>query len=126
MLESEKLTAFCATTDAARAKAFYGEMLGLTLRSEDDFALSFDANGTELRVQKVADFTPQGFTVLGWQVSDVYAMVDMLEARGVALERFEGLAQDEHGVWQAPGGARIAWIRDPDGNLISVAEYPSG
>lgn len=126
MLESSKLTAFCATTDATRAKAFYGDALGLELRYEDDFALSFDANGTELRVQKVPDFTPQGFTVLGWQVSDVDAVVDMLATRGVTPENFEGLAQDERGVWDAPGGARIAWFRDPDGNLLSVAEYRGG
>jgi len=124
MLESAKLTAFCATTDAARAKAFYGDTLGLELRYEDDFALSFDANGVELRLQKVPDFTPQGFTVLGWQVSDVEATVEALTQRRVTVEHFDGLSQDDRGIWEAPGGARIAWLRDPDGNLLSVAEYP--
>jgi hypothetical protein len=69
LLADAKLVAFAATTNATRARDFYRDGLGLTLRSEDDFALSFDANRTELRLQKVERFTPQPFATLGWQVS---------------------------------------------------------
>ena len=124
ILARAKLVAFAATTNSARARDFYRGVLGLTLRSEDDFALSFDANGTELRLQKVERFTPQPFTTLGWQVSDVAAVVQGLVAHGVSMERYSWLEQDAQGVWSAPSGARVAWFKDPDGNLLSVAEYP--
>ena len=126
MLTNAKLTAFAATTDAARARTFYGDVLGLALRSEDDFALSFDSGGVELRVQKVERFTPQPFTVLGWQVTDVADLARRLAAHGVSMERYPWLEQDAQGIWSAPSGARIAWFKDPEGNLLSVAEYPTG
>ena len=124
MLEAAKLVAFGATVDAARAARFYGETLGLTIRSEDDFALVLDANGVELRLQKVGTLAPAGFTTLGWQVRDVVAVVTALEAAGIPVERYPWFEQDARGVWQAPSGARIAWFKDPDGNLLSVAQYP--
>jgi len=125
-LRDATLVAFGAITDSARAAKFYVGTLGLTIRYEDDFALVLDANGTELRLQKLGALTPAGFTTLGWRVADVNAVLIALEAQGVSLERYPWLEQDDHGVWQAPSGARVAWFKDPDGNLLSVAQYPSG
>ena len=125
MLANEKLVAFGATTNAKRAAQFYGEVLGLSRRSEDAFALVFEANGVELRLQKLEALEPRGFTVLGWQVRDVNAVLDALTQRGVSAERYSGLQQDARGIWSAPSGARVAWFKDPDGNLLSVAEYPA-
>jgi catechol 2,3-dioxygenase-like lactoylglutathione lyase family enzyme len=125
MLANEKLVAFGATTNAERAARFYGDVLGLSRRSEDAFALVFEANGVELRLQKVAALAPQGFTVLGWQVRDVDAVLDALTRRGIRAERYPALVQDDRGIWSAPSGARVAWFKDPDGNLLSVAEYPA-
>jgi catechol 2,3-dioxygenase-like lactoylglutathione lyase family enzyme len=126
MLGHSKLVAFGATTDAARAARFYAGTLGLALRAEDDFALVLDANGVELRLQKVATSTPPAFTTLGWEVGDVQAVVEALAALGVSTERYPWLTQDAAGVWQAPSGARVAWFKDPDGNLLSVAQYHAG
>lgn len=124
MLGHAQVTAFLATTQAPRAAAFYGETLGLPQLSEDAFALVFALHGVELRVQKVERFTPQPFTVLGWQVRDLPAVTAALRARGVVFERFPGLAQSAEGIWRAPSGAQVAWFRDPDGNMLSLAEYP--
>jgi catechol 2,3-dioxygenase-like lactoylglutathione lyase family enzyme len=124
MLERAQLTAFLATTQAPRAAQFYGETLGLRRVSEDGFALVYDANGVELRLQKVEHFTPQRFTALGWQVSGIDALVAALSARGVRFQRYPGMEQDAQGIWRAPSGARVAWFKDPDGNLLAVAEYP--
>jgi catechol 2,3-dioxygenase-like lactoylglutathione lyase family enzyme len=124
MLTTAELVAFGATTDAARAARFYGRTLGLTIVSEDDFALVLDANGVELRLQKVTSLTPPGFTTLGWQVADVESVVAALAEQSVPTERYPWLVQDDSGVWHAPSGARVAWFRDPDGNLLSVAQYP--
>ncbi len=126
MLSDAKLVAFAATTDGARAAEFYRGVLGLIVRSEDDFAIAFDAAGVEIRLQKLERFTPQPFTALGWQVSDIASVVQRLTKHDVVPERYPWLEQDTLGVWDAPSGARVAWFKDPDGNLLSVAQYPAG
>jgi|SRR6185437_387914 len=124
MLGDKKLVAFIAARDAARAKAFYGGTLGLRLLSEDAFALVFDANGTMLRVQIVPDAGTANYTRLGWEVADINSIASALEAAGCSLQRFPGMNQDEHGIWISPVGARVAWIRDPDDNLLSITQFP--
>jgi len=122
MLGKTRLVAFVATTDGARARQFYGERLGLKIVSDDAFALVCEANGGPLRIQKVGSLLPQGFTVLGWEVLNIEATVDGLVARGVQFDRFEGMDQDERAIWRAPSGARVAWFKDPDGNMLSVTQ----
>jgi catechol 2,3-dioxygenase-like lactoylglutathione lyase family enzyme len=114
--------AFLATTDAERARLFYAGVLGVRLVSDDQFALAFDLAGTMLRLVRVESFTPQPFTVLGWQVPDRDAAIRQLTRGGVHFERFEGLELDEAGAWEAPGGTRIAWFKDPDGNTLSLTQ----
>jgi catechol 2,3-dioxygenase-like lactoylglutathione lyase family enzyme len=121
-LASRKLVAFVATRDAARAKEFYGRVLGLRLTGEDGFALVFDANGTTLRVSVVRELSPAPYTVLGWLVPDVEQSVRELMARSVVFARFDGLEQDDLCIWTAPGGAKVAWFRDPDGNTLSITQ----
>ena len=123
MLVGAKLVAFGATTDGARAAAFYTTVLGLAVRYEDEFAVSLDSEGVELRLQKVEQFTPQPFTTLGWQVPRIADVVERLVQHGVTLERYPWLDQDATGVWRAPSGARVAWFKDPDGNTLSISEY---
>jgi catechol 2,3-dioxygenase-like lactoylglutathione lyase family enzyme len=125
MLANEKLVAFGATTNGARAAAFYGGVLGLPIQSDDAFAIAFDAHGVELRIQKVERLDPKPFTALGWQVADIGRIVDRLAASHISMERYAWLDQDSAGVWTAPSGARVAWFKDPDGNLLSVAQYPT-
>jgi catechol 2,3-dioxygenase-like lactoylglutathione lyase family enzyme len=122
MLEKHKIVAFVSITDAARARAFYSGTLGLSVVHEDDFAIVLDANGTTVRVSKVKELAPQPFTVLGWSVPDVAAMAKALGAKGVTFERYSFLEQDDLGVWTAPGGAKIAWFKDPDGNVLSLSQ----
>ena len=124
MLENQKLVAFVAVTNADRARAFYRDMLRLRLVHEDGFALVFDVQGIMLRATLLPDFKPQPFTVLGWQVDDAVATAQQLAAGGVTLERYPGLEQDEHALWHAPGGAKIAWFKDPDGNILSISQHP--
>lgn len=123
MLGSKKLIAFVGTTDPARAKAFYGSTLGLRLLNEDRFALVFDANGTKLRVATVPAMAEAKYTVLGWEVADIVATAKSLGKAGVKLEIFGGFPQDELGIWTAPSGAKVAWFKDPDGNILSITQY---
>jgi len=120
MLADKKLKAFAATTNPGQAKTFYQDVLGLELASEDSFALQFNCNGGYLRVTTVQQFTPQTFTVLGWSVPDIYETIQQLTAKGVVFERYSFFNQDEAGVWTAPGGTKIAWFKDPDGNVLSL------
>ncbi len=123
MLATGKLIAFVATTDPARAKKFYRGTLRLRLVSEDPFALVFDVNGTMLRVATVQQLSPAQYTVLGWQVPDIVAAVKSVEAAGIKLQRYPGMNQDELGIWTSPGGGRIAWFKDPDGNTLSLTQF---
>jgi catechol 2,3-dioxygenase-like lactoylglutathione lyase family enzyme len=122
MDSSSKLMAFVGTRNAERAKEFYRDKLGLNLVHDDGFALQFDANGTTLRVSRVPELNPAKFTVLGWEVPDIVAAVKQLHDSGITFERYE-FAQDELGIWTAPSGARVAWFKDPDGNILSVSQH---
>jgi catechol 2,3-dioxygenase-like lactoylglutathione lyase family enzyme len=123
VLRQAKLVAFTAVSDAARARAFYRDVLGLKLISEDGFAIVFDAHGTTLRVSLVKEVVAAPYTVLGWGVADIAAAVKGLSAAGVQFERYPWMEQDDLGIWSAPGGARVAWFKDPDGNLLSVSQH---
>ena len=118
-----RMVGFVTTTAPERAKAFYRDTLGFRLVEDDGFALSFDANGTLLRVAKAQSFTPSQATVLGWEVPDLAAAVRELAGRGVRFEQFDlpFLAQDALGIWTAPNGDKVAWFKDPDGNTLSIS-----
>jgi catechol 2,3-dioxygenase-like lactoylglutathione lyase family enzyme len=120
-----KLVAFVATTDFAKARAFYEGVLGLKLvQDQRPFALVFDANGTMLRVTAVHEHNPAQFTVLGWDVDSIEATVDQLTTARIEFQRYPGMNNvDAKGIWTAPSGARIAWFKDPDGNVLSVTQF---
>jgi catechol 2,3-dioxygenase-like lactoylglutathione lyase family enzyme len=125
MLSDGKIVAFVATMDSVRAKRFYEAVLGLRVVHEDDFALVVDANGTRVRIAKVRDTVVAPYTVLGWEVPDIASEVKGLKERGVSFERYDFLEQDPLGVWTAPGGAQVAWFKDPDGNVLSLSQHPA-
>jgi catechol 2,3-dioxygenase-like lactoylglutathione lyase family enzyme len=124
VLTAAGLVAFTATTDLARSHAFYGDVLGLRHVESTPFANVYDAEGTSLRVTLVDRLAPAPYTVLGWLVPDIAAAMADLARRGVTFERYAGIHQDAAGAWTAPGGARIAWFRDPDGNVLSLTQRP--
>src|SRR2546423_13170817 len=123
MFSNAKIVTFVATSKPERAQDFYAQTLGLRLIADDAFALVFDVNGVMLRVQKVEAHTPANHTVLGWDVSDIQATVKELMTRGVRCERYAWLEQDELGIWTAPSAAKIAWFKDPDGNVLSLTQF---
>jgi catechol 2,3-dioxygenase-like lactoylglutathione lyase family enzyme len=118
------LIAFAAIVDVEAAKHFYRDVLGLTLVSEEPpFALVFDANGTMVRLAVAKKLPEAHGTVLGWKVPDIQVAVDELLKREVKFERYEGLQQDEKAIWTSPSGAKVAWFRDPDGNILSLSQH---
>jgi catechol 2,3-dioxygenase-like lactoylglutathione lyase family enzyme len=123
MLSSEKLVAFVSTTNADRARAFYRDTLGLRLASEDGFALVFDSGGAPLRVALAKEVKPAPYTVLAWDVKDIRATVLELKKAGVTFEIFGFFKQDDLGIWTAPDGSQVAWFKDPEGNILGVAQH---
>ncbi len=122
MLESSDLVAFVAAADLPRARAFYEQTLGLPVLEHNDFACVLDANGTMLRVTAVGEVARAGYTVLGWRVTDIAASVRDLAARGVTFLRYEGMSQDDDGIWTTPSGEKVAWFNDADGNTLSLTQ----
>jgi catechol 2,3-dioxygenase-like lactoylglutathione lyase family enzyme len=122
MLGSMNIVAFVPTLDFDKARAFYEGVLGLRFIKDDGFALVLNANGIMVRVVKLQQFTPAQFTILGWNVSTIEKVVRELQQKGVHFERF-GFKQDELGIWTAPTGDKVAWFKDPDGNVLSVSEH---
>jgi catechol 2,3-dioxygenase-like lactoylglutathione lyase family enzyme len=123
MLESAALVGFIGVSDLDRARHFYGDQLGLQLTDERPFALVAEFAGARLRITVVDDVAPVSYTVLGWSVSDLDGSIDRLVARGVIFTQYQGMDQDQRGAWTAPGGSRIAWFLDPDGNNLSLTEF---
>jgi Zn-finger nucleic acid-binding protein len=124
MLSAAKVVPFLATTDGAKARAFYEGVLGLRVVSDDDFAIVVVSGSASIRIAKVKEKVTAPYTVMGWEVADVRAAVGELAKRGVTFARYEYMEQDDAGIWTAPGGAKVAWFEDPDGNVLSVAERP--
>lgn len=123
MLESSTVVAFVAATDLDRARLFYQRKLGFTVTEQTGFACVFDANGTMLRVTVVPDVARAAYTVLGWRVADIAATIQELTSQGVVFIRYDGMEQDESGVWTTPGGDKVAWFSDPDGNVLSLTQF---
>jgi catechol 2,3-dioxygenase-like lactoylglutathione lyase family enzyme len=121
MLATEKMVAFLATTQPDACRQFYEGALGLRFLAEEPDALVFESGGNMLRIGKIKEFEPLPFTVLGWQVADLAATLDEIAGRGVGSQRFDGIEQDDRRV-ASFGQTRVAWLKDPDGNILSLAE----
>ena len=115
--------AFIPVSDLASARSFYGELLGLHVTDENPFAVILDSGGTRLRLTKVDNHQAPPFTIAGWEVSDIAAAVDALVDRGIIFTRYNGMEQDERGIWTAPGGDRVAWFKDLDDNTLSLTSF---
>ena len=122
MLGSTSAVAFVPSADLDRSRLFFTDSLGLTVEGVTEFACVLRSGETLLRVTKVDDFRPQPFTVLGWQVRDIHAVMAGLAAKGVSFTRYDGMNQDADGVWTTPGGDLVAWFADPDGNTLSLTQ----
>jgi catechol 2,3-dioxygenase-like lactoylglutathione lyase family enzyme len=123
MLGSMEMIGFLLTKDYEAARAFYEGKLGFAFVSLDQFALVMRTEKNMIRIVKIPTFTPLQSTVLGWEVNDVEAIVDWLTGRGVVFEKYPFVQDKERGIWTAPGGSKVAWFKDPDGNVIGVSQH---
>lgn len=123
MLAGNKMVGFVPTKDSKRAREFYEGKLGFEFVSDDPFALVVKAGDTRIRIAKAKDFTPAAYTVLGWEVPDIEAVVRWLNDRGVVFEKYPFVQDQELGIWTAPNGNKVAWFKDPDGNVLSLGQH---
>jgi catechol 2,3-dioxygenase-like lactoylglutathione lyase family enzyme len=123
MLTGASLIGFIPVRDVAAARDFYTETLGLPVIDDTPFALVLDAGGTMLRVTPDGELAPRPFTVAGWKVPHIAATVRDLAGRGVKFTRYDGIDQDDLGIWTTPGGDKVAWFTDPDGNTLSLTTF---
>jgi catechol 2,3-dioxygenase-like lactoylglutathione lyase family enzyme len=125
MLASGKLAGFVATTDYDKAREFYEGKLGFEFVSLDQYALVMRAGSNTIRISKLPNFTPRQGTVLGWEVQDIAATAAWLRDRGVTLEKYLFVQDQELGIWTTPNGDKVAWFKDPDGNILSIGQHRS-
>jgi catechol 2,3-dioxygenase-like lactoylglutathione lyase family enzyme len=125
MLDQGKMVGFVLTTDYERAREFYEGKLGFEFVSLDQFALVMRVGGHKIRIGKVANFKPQQGTILGWEVENIEAAAQWLKEKGVLLEKYPFVQDQELGIWTAPSGDKVCWFKDPDGNVLSVSQHVS-
>jgi catechol 2,3-dioxygenase-like lactoylglutathione lyase family enzyme len=123
MLSASKLIGFVPTRDSKRSREFYEGKLGFQFVSDDQFALVMQAGESMIRIAKAGNFTPAQYTVMGWEVADIEAMVKWLGGRGVAFEKYPFVQDQESGIWTTPNGDKVAWFKDPDGNVLSLSQH---
>jgi predicted enzyme related to lactoylglutathione lyase len=123
MLTAFPLNGFVRITDPERARRFYERILGLAFEYENPYVTVFRSGPTQIIAQRVKEFVPVTSTVIGWEVKDIAKVASSLRSRGVVFEKYEGIEQDELGIWKSPAG-KVAWFKDPDGNVLSLSEHP--
>ena len=122
MLTTFPINGFVRITDPERARRFYEQTLGLAFEYDNPYVTVFRSGNAQIIAQKVKEFVPVAATVLGWEVKGIEEVVSDLRKAGVVFEKFEFMDQDELGIWTSPAG-KVAWFKDPDGNLLSVSEH---
>ena len=123
MLASAKIVGFIPTRDYDKARAFYEGKLEFEFVSHGQFALVLRVGGHQIRVVKMPNFTPLQGTILGWEVTNIESIVDWLQDRGVATEKYSFVSDQVRGIWLTPNGDKVAWFKDPDGNVLSVSQH---
>jgi len=125
MLASGKMAGFVPTTDYDKARAFYEGKLGFGFVSLDQYALVMSVGGHRIRITKMPNFAPLQGTILGWEVQDIQAVATWLRDRGVTLEKYPFVQDRDLGIWTTPSGDKVAWFKDPDGNILSISQHPN-
>jgi|SRR5947209_9254917 len=123
MLASGKLIGFLLTKDYGQAREFYEGKLGLRFVGLDQFAMVMEIGGHQIRIVQLPNLTPLRSTVMGWEVDDIEAVADWLKRQGVVMESYPFIQDRERGIWTTPNGDKVAWFKDPDGNVLSVSQH---
>lgn len=114
---------FVYTADRALSRPFYADVLGLAVLDENPFAITFGlGGGATLQLVSLEKHAPSEHPVVGWNVPDIRETVAGLAAGGVAMQRYDGMGQDDLGIC-AHGNSRMAWFLDPQGNCLMLMQH---
>lgn len=126
MLQMKAAFSGFSVDDLAKAKAFYGDTLGLTVEDMGSMGVQLHLpNGGEVFVYDKKDHQPATYTMLNFVVDDVEKAVDSLVEQGITFEKYDGMGQDDKGIARGKDkdmGPDIAWFKDPAGNVLAVLE----
>ena len=112
-----------AVSDLDAAQKFYSETLGLPVTMEEMGILSVKAPGGTVMIYPKDDHAPANFTVFNLVVQSVETTVDALANQGVKFEIYDGdIKTDARGIADDGRGPKIAWFKDPSGNVLSIIE----
>jgi catechol 2,3-dioxygenase-like lactoylglutathione lyase family enzyme len=122
MLANAKAYNGFAVDDLERARDFYENTLGLrtTIVDEGNLMTLHLPGDRDTLVYVSPSYAPAPYTILNFEVEDIDGTVDELAARGVELDRYDNMGQDEKGISRT--GPDIAWFKDPAGNILSVIQ----
>lgn len=126
MLDKSGMVGFVPTTDYEAAREFYVGKLGFIFVSLDQFALVVKAGEQKIRITKIPNYSPLRGTILGWEVEKIEEVVRWLGQRGVTTEKYPFAQDKELGIWTAPGGDKVAWFKDPSGNILGISQHVRG
>lgn len=123
MLQHSKAFSGFSVNDLQKAKSFYKEILGLNVADNPMGLIELHINGGyKILIYPKPNHEPATYTVLNFPVDDIEKVVDGLNAKGVVFEQYKELHTDEKGISRNPQGPKIAWFKDPAGNILSVIE----
>lgn len=128
MLKDHDSSAILAVADLDRARAFYGETLGLALDEEGgvEGVLIYRTGATRLIVYASEQAGTNRANCVVWGVGgDFDGIVASLEAKGVRFEHYPGIGRLEGNVHHS-GGMKLAWLKDPDGNILHINSEAAG
>lgn len=122
MFKNTKAFSGFSVNDLQKAKEFYQKILGLEVSENHGLLELHIAGSNKILIYPKPDHTPATFTILNFPVDNVEATVDELSGLGVHFEQYTGqLETDKKGIFHG-GGPKIAWFKDPAGNILSVLE----
>ena len=122
MLKDSPAFSGFSSNDLPKAKAFYGQTLGVEVTEENGMLSLHLGGGHTVLIYPKDDHEPATYTTLNFPVKDIDATVEELTRRGVEFERYgEGFGQDERGIARGIGQP-IAWFKDPAGNILAVLQ----
>lgn len=122
MLQRSAMYAYIPAKDMARARQFYEGKLGFVPKEQTAGGVVYEfGKGTACFLYPTPNAGTSKASQAFWDVNDIEAEVAELKARGVTLEKYDLPGADENGIVTA-GGARAAWFRDSEGNIMAVIQ----
>ncbi len=122
MLNQGKVFATLAVSDINKAKEFYGTTLGLSQVDENPGGVTYESGGGRLFVYQSPTAGTNQATCASWQVDDIQSVVNDLKGKGINFEHYEVPGATMDGDIHVMGPMKASWFKDPDGNILNVAQ----